>query len=119
MDFEQELFKGKSFSSLLKDIYDNSRGKEKQLRDLITQLKDMVEEPGDATLVVPLIQGYLEVAVKNDEALIKMAAIVQKAMNAASKGESESELLSDRDKELLFAEIKNINIPALPDKTAA
>lgn len=114
MDFEQELFKGKSFSSLLKDIYDNSRSKEKQLRDLVTQLKDMVEEPGDATLIVPLIQGYMEVAVKNDDALIKMAAIVQKAITAANKGEADSELLSEKDKELLFAEIKKIDIPALP-----
>ena len=119
MDFEQELFKGKSFSSLLKDIYDNSKSKEKQLRDLVTQLKDMVEEPGDATLVVPLIQGYMEVAVKNDDALIKMASIVQKAMTAASKAEGETELLSEKDKELLFAEIKKIDVPALPDKTAA
>ena len=118
MDFEQELFKGKSFSSLLKDIYDNSKGKEKQIRELITQLKDMIEEPGDATLIVPLVQGYMEVAVKNDEALIKMAAIVQKAMTAASKVEGDTELLSDRDKELLFAEIKKIDVPALPEKTS-
>ena len=116
MDFEQELFKGKTFSSLLKDIYDNSKGKEKQLRELITQLKDMVEEPGDATLIVPLLQGYMEVAVKNDESLIKMASIVQKAMTAASKSESDTELLSEKDKELLFAEIKKIDTLAIPEK---
>lgn len=118
MDFEQELFKGKSFSSLLKDIYENSRGKEKQLRDLITQLKDMIQEPGDAVMIVPMLQGYMEVAVKNDESLIKMAAIVQKAMTAANKAEADTELLSERDKELLFAEIKKIDVPALPEKIA-
>lgn len=115
MDFDQELFKGKTFSSLLKDIYDNSKNKEKQLRDLITQLKDMVEEPGDATIIVPLVQGYLEVAVKNDEALIKMASIVQKAMTATSKAEGDLELLSERDKELLFEELKKVESPALPN----
>ncbi|NBP04518.1 MAG: hypothetical protein EBU90_31430 [Proteobacteria bacterium] len=119
MDFDQEIFRGKSFSSLLKDIYDNSKNKEKQLRDLVLQLRDMVQEPGDATLIVPLLQGYMEVAVKNDEALIKMAAIVQKAMTAASKSEGDAELLSDKDKELLFAEIQKIDVPALPNKTAA
>jgi len=119
MDFEQELFKGKSFSSLLKDIYVNSTGKEKQLRELITQLKDMVEEPGDATLIVPLVQGYMEVAVKNDEALIKMASIVQKAMSTAAKGDGDNELLSEKDREQLFAEIKRIDIPSIPEKVVA
>lgn len=119
MNFEQELFKGKSFSSLLKDIYDNSRNKEKQLKDLIGQLKDMVNEPGDATLIVPLLQGYMEVAVKNDESLIKMASIVQKAMSVAAKAESDTELLSEKDKELLFAEIKKIDIPESPKQLTA
>jgi hypothetical protein len=124
MDFDKEIFKGKSFSSLLEDIYKNSRGKEKQIRDLILQLKDMISEPGDAVMMVPLLQGYMEVAVKNDEALIKMASIVQKAMTMAKAADGDMELLSDRDKELLFAEIKNLDesqnkLPALPNKSVA
>jgi hypothetical protein len=109
MDFEQEMFKGKSFSSLLEDIYKNSRSKEKQLREMILQLKDMISEPGDAVLIVPLIQSYMEVAVKNDEALIKMASIVQKAM-ATSATTNDEGLLSERDKELIFNEIKQLEI---------
>lgn len=111
MEFNQELFKGKDLSSLFKDIYENSRAKEKQLKELISQLKDMVHEPGDAIIIVPLIQGYLEVAVKNDDALIKMANIVQRSINA--KGVVDTELLSDRDREMLFETIKNIDIPKL------
>lgn len=109
MDFNQEIFKGKSFSSLLEDIYKNSKSKEKQIKELIIQLKDMVNEPGDAVLIVPLLQGYMEVAVKNDEALIKMAGIVQKAMSTAATTES-GEILSDKDKELLFGELKQLQI---------
>jgi len=124
MDFDKEIFKGKSFSSLLEDIYKNSRSKEKQIRDLILQLKDMISEPGDAVMMVPLLQGYMEVAVKNDEALIKMASIVQKAMTMAKAADGDMELLSDRDKELLFAEIKNLDesqnkLPTLPNKSVA
>lgn len=107
MDFNQEIFEGKSFSSLLQDIYKNSKSKEKQIKDLIIQLKDMINEPGDAVLIVPLLQGYMEVAVKNDEALIKMAGIVQKAMSNSSSN-SEEGFLSEKDKELLFSEIKQI-----------
>ena len=119
MDFEQELFKGKSFSSLLEDIYKNSKAKEKQLRELILQLKDMIQEPGDAVMMVPLLQGYMEVAVKNDESLIKMASIVQKAMSSVKTYENDGELLSEKDKELLFAEIKSLEDTQkkLPDST--
>ena len=55
MEFNQEIFKGKDLSSLFKDIYENSRAKEKQLKELISQFKDMVHEPGDAIMKVPLI----------------------------------------------------------------
>lgn len=109
MDFEQEIFKGKSFSSLLEDIYKNSKAKEKQLREMIVQLKDMINEPGDAVLIVPLLQGYMEVAVKNDEALIKMASIVQKALNTSAETGAEG-LLSEKDKELIFSEIKQLTV---------
>ncbi len=95
MDFEKEIFKGKSFSSLLEDIYKNSKTKEKQIKELILQLKDMISEPGDAVMIVPLLQGYMEVSVKNDEALIKMAAIVQKAMATNKVSEGDGELLSE------------------------
>ena len=121
MDFNQELFEGKSFSSLLQDIYKNSKSKEKQIKDLIVQLKDMIQEPGDAVLIVPLLQGYLEVGVKNDEALIKMAGIVQKALANSSTADDGS-LFSEKDKELLFLEIKQLDTPpvqptvALPER---
>jgi len=109
MDFNQELFNGKSFSSLLEDIYKNSRNKEKQLKEMILQLKDMINEPGDAVLIVPLLQGYMEVAVKNDEALIKMAGIVQKAMSNSAESQ-DAGLLSESDKELIFKEIKQLEV---------
>lgn len=109
MDFNREIFKGTSFSSLLQDIYKNSQAKERQIKELINQLKDMINEPGDAVLIVPLLQGYMEVAVKNDEALIKMAGIVQKAMSNAEEG-GDGGLLSEKDKELIFNEIKQLDI---------
>lgn len=112
MNLQDEIFDGKSWGSLMKDIYTNQKSKEKQLKDLILQLKDMISEPGEAIMIVPLIQGYMEVAVKNDEALIKMASIVQKAMDRkAVEGDMDGFALSDKEKEQLFAEIKSIDTP--------
>jgi len=68
---QDEIFEGKTFESLLKDIYTNSSRKETQIQILITELKPMIKNIGDAVIIVPLIKDYMEIAVKNDEALIK------------------------------------------------
>ena len=74
----QVLFDDVSFSDLLKEIHGNQKKKAKQLAQLISELKPLVQSLGDATVVVPLIKEYMEISVKNDDALIKMAAIVQR-----------------------------------------
>ena len=74
----QILFDDKSFSDLLKEIHGNQRKKAKQLAQLIAELRPLVQSLGDATVVVPLIKEYMEISVKNDDALLKMAVIVQR-----------------------------------------
>ena len=74
----QILFDDKSFGDLLKEIHGNQKKKAKQLASLIAELKPLVQSLGDATVVVPLIKEYMEISVKNDDQLIKMAAIVQR-----------------------------------------
>lgn len=110
MDFDKVIFGKKSFSTLLEDIYTNSKNKEKQLSAMIAQLKEFINEPGDAVMIVPLLKEYLEISVKNDDALIKMAGIVQRAMT--NNNTTEEGLLSDRDKELLFEEINKVQLEA-------
>ena len=74
----QILFDDKSFSDLLKEIHGNQKKKAKQLASLIAELRPLVQSLGDATVVVPLIKEYMEISVKNDDALIKMAAVIQR-----------------------------------------
>ena len=38
-------------------------------------------------LIVPMIKEYMEIGVKNDEALIKLATIIQRIETGQSKGE--------------------------------
>ncbi len=84
----QILFDDKSFSDLLKEIHGNQNKKKKQLASLIAELKPLVTSLGDATVIVPLIKEYLEISVKNDDQLIKMAAIVQRLSTGnASSGD--------------------------------
>ena len=87
----QVLFDDKTFSDLLKEIHDNQTKKAKQLASLIAELRPLVQSLGDATVIVPLIKEYLEISVKNDDQLIKMAAIVQRlSTSSASSGDGGS-----------------------------
>jgi len=80
----QIIFDDKSFSDLLKEIHKNQSKKSKQLANLIAELRPLITSLGDATVVVPLIKEYMEISVKNDDQLIKMAAIIQRLSTGAS-----------------------------------
>ena len=85
----QIIFDDTSFSDLLKEIHSNQTKKAKQLASLIAELRPLVQSLGDATVVVPLIKEYMEISVKNDDHLIKMASIVQRlTTGGASSGDS-------------------------------
>ena len=92
----QILFDNKTFSDLLKEIHGNQRKKAKQLASLIAELRPLVQSLGDATVVVPLIKEYMEISVKNDDQLIKMAAIVQR-LSTSSSSNGEGGLLTDEE----------------------
>ena len=101
--FDKIVFGKKKFSDILEEIYENQKKKDKQVTALINELKPMIEEIGDATLIVPLIKEYMEIGVKNDDLLIKMAALAQRAMNNEN---GESALgISDEEKQQLLDEI--------------
>ena len=80
----QIIFDDKSFSDLLKEIHKNQSKKSKQLASLIAELRPLITSLGDATVVVPLIKEYMEISVKNDDQLIKMAVIVQRLSTGTS-----------------------------------
>ena len=83
---DQILFDGKSSSDVFKEIYTNSKKKDKQINALIAELKPLIQHIGDAPVVVPLIKEYLEISVKNDERLIKMMAVIQRLSNSTTNG---------------------------------
>lgn len=103
------VFKDKKFCDLLEEIYNNSKTKEKQIAALIAELKPLINDIGDAVLVVPLIKEYMEIGVKNDEQLIKMATIVQRAMNNTAGGDDGSLGISDAEKQQLLEEIQKFS----------
>jgi hypothetical protein len=104
--FDNIIFKNKKFSDVLEEIYNNQKKKDQQVTALISELKPLISDIGDATLVVPLIKEYMEISVKNDDILIKMAALAQRAMATVT---SEGALtISDEEKEQLIAAMNEL-----------
>jgi hypothetical protein len=101
------IFKKKKFSDILSEIYDNQKKKEAQITGLISELKPLINDIGDATLIVPLIKEYMEIGVRNDEQLIKMATIVQRALNNSNNENSLG--ITEEEKEELMAELDKLN----------
>lgn len=109
----EEIFKGKTFSDLLKDIHTNAKQKERQINILIGELKPLIKTVADAGLIVPLIAEYMDISVKNDEHLVKMAAIVQRAIATTNKKIEEGDyslVLSDEEKKLILDEVKQLKV---------
>ena len=88
MSLDKEIFKGKTLSDLFSEIHDNSTSTRAQVKALIGELKPLIENIGDATLIVPMIKEYMEIGVKNDEHLIKLATVIQRIETAQAKGET-------------------------------
>tara|TARA_R100000734_G_C3270583_1_gene66660 strand:+ start:162 stop:497 length:336 start_codon:yes stop_codon:yes gene_type:complete len=106
-EFDKIVFKKKKFSDILSEIYDNQKQKQQQISILISELKPLIQDIGDATLIVPLIKEYLDLGIKNDEQLIKVATIIQR-MVKSSENNGTGELISEEEKAQLMKEINKL-----------
>ena len=105
---DYEIFEGKSLSGLFKDIYENTKTNKTQLEVLMKEVVGFIKDGDTAVQIIPMLKEYLEINVKNDDQLVKVAAIVQRIIAAESKGCSEEEFgLSDAEKEQLLGAIED------------
>lgn len=105
MSNDFKVFEGKSLQDLFKDIYDNSSETKKQIDVLVQDVIKFCTDASTAVAIIPMLKDYMEVHVKNDEQLVKLAGIVQKLATAQSKGAEGEFGLSEKEKEQLLANI--------------
>jgi len=105
-----QIFKGKTIEDLSKDIYENSKKKKMQIDLLIQELHSFIKTPEDALMMAPIIKEYFDVSVKNDEHLVKLAAIVQRYLSKTATTEDGSFMLTDKEKGDLIENLKNAAI---------
>ena len=93
------IFGDKKFSDILEEIYNNQKKKSEQVTALISELKPLVNEIGDATLIVPLIKEYMEIGVKNAD------------INAVTCSDEDGGLgITEDEKDALLAEMEKLQI---------
>ena len=68
-------------------------------------MKKVIRHAGDMAVIGPIIKDLIDTSVRNDETLIKMAAIVQRLMTAQTKSEGDEGFLSDKEKEQLLSQL--------------
>lgn len=101
---DTEIYEGKSFSNLLKDICVLSETKRGEINSIVKKLVDMVKDSSDAVNIAPVIQKFIDVSVKNDDQLVKVATIVQRIITVENQnmaGDLEN-VLSPAEKDELF-----------------
>ena len=115
MSTDFELFPGKNLSGLFKDIYDNQQNKKQRISELIAEMKKVIRHAGDMAVIGPIIKDLVDTSVKNDDSLIKMAAIAQRIIGAQQKAEGDTGFLSDDEKEQLLKQLDE-NISQVADE---
>lgn len=105
-----EIYQGKNFSELVKDIVLNSENKKNQIDILVSELRSMMTGVNEAIMIVPLIKEYLDVGVKNDEQLVKLSAVLQRFMNTKKSDNGADVGLTEEEKKQLFEEVGAIVI---------
>ena len=103
---DQTIFKQMKFSDLLEEIYCNQVAKKNQIKILVEELQQLIEDADDAVKIVPLLKEYLEIGVKNDDHLLKMATIIQRITGSNSTSNSDTQL-TDAEKEQIMNALKD------------
>ena len=84
------LFGNTSLSDIFKQIHRNNKDTDKQINELIDALKPLASSnAGSAVMLMPTVKDLIDVNVKNNEQLIKMAGIAQRASTASSNNNAE------------------------------
>ena len=103
MEDNREIFDGKTFKDLTKDIYVNSTQKQKQINQLIQEIHQYITTIDDVILVAPVIKELMDVSVKNDEHLVKLASVLQRIIVKSEYGINDDTItLSEQEKEELI-----------------
>lgn len=103
--FKEEVFDGKNLADIFRDIYTNTETKRKQINEFMKKLVMLIKTPEDAIMLGPIIKDFMEVNVKNDEHLVRVAQIAQRIVTVGTKASAADGILTEREKQQLLSEL--------------
>ena len=78
MSADYEIFKGTTLADLFKKIDSNTTRNKVQIESLVQELMTYIKDPNSAMQLFPMISEYMQANIRNDELLVKLAAVVQR-----------------------------------------
>ena len=108
MDNDIKIFGDKNFSDLSQEIYENNKLKKTQIDLLIQEVHGYIQGIEDIAIVGPIIKELMDVGIKNDDNLVKLATIYQRIMSKQPIDDSDVGLLSEEEKEQLMASLEDV-----------
>jgi hypothetical protein len=108
MEKDFKIFGDKNFSDLSQEIYENSKLKKTQIELLVQEVHGYIQGIEDIAIVGPILKELLDVGVKNDDNLLKLATVIQRIMSKHQvTDDSDVSLLSDDEKEELMNSLED------------
>ena len=108
MEKDFNIFGDKNFSDLSQEIYENNKLKKPQIDLLIQEVHGYIQGIEDIAIVGPIIKELMDVGIKNDDNLVKLATIYQRIMSKQPINDSDVSLLSEEEKEQLMATLEDV-----------
>ena len=108
MEKDFKIFGDKNFSDLSQEIYENSKLKKTQIDLLIQEVHGYIQGIEDIAIVGPIIKELMDVGIKNDDNLVKLATLYQRIMSKQTVDESDAGFLSEEEKEQLMASLEDV-----------
>ena len=108
MEKDIKIFCDKNFSDLSQEIYENSKLKKTQIDLLIQEVHGYIQGIEDIAIVGPIIKELMDVGIKNDDNLVKLATLYQRIMSKQPIDDSDISLLSEEEKEQLMASLEDV-----------
>jgi hypothetical protein len=116
-----KIYDGKTLEDLFKDIYTNSKSKNKKITVIIDTFNKIITDSDNsintALMLGPIIREFYDSSIKNDDQLVKMASVIQR-LNSKTKTEDDGPL-TQREIEDLMEEIDagtNGNVESVVEK---
>lgn len=105
MAFDNVIFDGKTLSDMFSDVYKNTESKRAQINQFVANLVKLIRTPEDAAVLGPVIQGFLEINVKNDEHIVRLVQIAQRLVAVNNKS-TDTGMLTEEEKTQLLKNVK-------------